>query len=239
MLGTPSCFLYNCGACTLPPSLTLTVCTVQNLADNVMEALVYDESPIAEYLEGDAVPVHSNATPPSTPSRFAPHGLPQLRDRLRTIRQTAVSVKDRANEQFLERFRYIIVASQLLCDDSTARTQDSPEEAVAPGAFTVKGAVISTAVSFWIAWLIHWLRSQRRRPDPFSWPQLCTYSVLVLSVAIFFALFLRYQYLEFVRRSAGGTLSQLLSESHRLDHAAVEALRFIQEVEVVARGYEM
>ncbi|OAG41295.1 hypothetical protein AYO21_04458 [Fonsecaea monophora] len=144
-----------------------------------MEALIYNDSPIAEYLEGDAIPFE--ATEPSSPvscaqRTYAPRGLPKLREQLRTIRQTAAYVTDVANEQFLERFRYVIVASQLLADEPKPRRQPlQNEQPFAPHSLSLRGS----------------------------------------------------------------TLGNLVTDSHNYDSSAVEALRFIQEVEIVSRGYEI
>ncbi|KAJ4689398.1 hypothetical protein HRR95_000765 [Exophiala dermatitidis] len=165
-----------------------------------MEALIYDESPIAECLEADAVPFETVVPPSPTPSiqAFAPRGLPKLRKGLRTIRQTAATVTDVANEEFLERFRYIIVASQLLYDDPKPRRQSQDERTIELQPLSIRGAAITAGISFTIA---------------------C--------------------YLDFVRRSAGSTLGKAVKDWHNFDATATEALRFVQEVEIVSRGYEI
>lgn len=231
-----------------------------------MEALIYNDSPIAQYLEGDldaaaaAVPFFESSDPhdhpPRTPSpdsssarqtpSFAPRGLPRLRDRLRTIRQTAAAVTDVANEDFLERFRYTIVASQLLSDEPKARGLGRSRPLPPPRddeqrGFSVRGACITAAVSFSIAFLVHLL--QRRwnsaSSSPLHWSEICTYAILFVAGCFVLFYSARRQYLQFVRRSAGATLDNVVSNSHNYDTIVAEGLRFIQEVEVVSRGYEM
>lgn len=212
-----------------------------HITDHVMEALIYNESPIAEYLEADAS-LFEPADPPSpTPyaQTFAPRGLPKLRERLRTIRETAASVTDVANEQFLERFRYTVVASQLLYDDPKPRRHSQDKEPTDSHTFSIQGAVITAAISFAIAFVAHLLRRQYKTPQSLRWTDVLTYTSLLLGGLALLLYFVRRQYLDFVRRSAGTALGKVVSNWHTFDTTAAEGLRFVQEVEVVARGYEM
>lgn len=205
-----------------------------------MEALIYNESPIAEYLEADAVPFEP-ADPPQTPPRtFAPQGLPKLQERLRAFRQTASSVTDVANEKFLERFRYTIVASQLLQDDPKPRrhVQDD-EQALQATTFSTRGAVMTAVVSFSIAWFLHFLRRRYQTQHSVAWPEACISLLLILGGLFVIAYVARRQYLEFIRRSTALTLGKVVAESYNFDTVTTAGLRFIQEVEVVSRGYEM
>ncbi|KIX05096.1 uncharacterized protein Z518_05968 [Rhinocladiella mackenziei CBS 650.93] len=207
-----------------------------------MEALIYHESPIAAYLEADAVPFES-ADPPTRSSScaqtFAPRGLPKLRERLRNIRQTAASVTDVANEQFLERFRYVIVASQLLSDDPKPRRHLQDEQTFDPNTFSVKGAAITAGISFLIAWFLHLLRRRYETPQSLRLSEICTSIVLLIGGCVLLVHFARRQYLDFVRHSAGSTLGKVVSNSHNFDRIAAEGLRFVQEVEIVSRGYDL
>ncbi|KAK5053211.1 hypothetical protein LTR84_002185 [Exophiala bonariae] len=207
-----------------------------------MEPLIYDASPLAEYLEADAIPFETaSSSPPLSPliKTFAPRGLPKLREGLRTIRQTAASVKDIANEEFLERFRYLIVASQLLSNDPKPRRQRPNEQTIDPPPLSIKGVLISAGLSFSIAWFLHTLRRQQRGQTSFPLSQLLAYATLLCGGCIIFIYFARRQYLEFVRQSAGSILGKLILTSHDIDGVANEGLRFAQEVEVVSRGYEI
>ena len=207
-----------------------------------MEALVYDESPLADVLEGDASP-HYDSEPPS-PARaphpqYAPRGLPQLRDKLRSISRTARSVADRSGDQFLERFRYSIVASQLLSEDSKTRPPSSLPRDAQTLPLSVRGAASATLLSFALAWLLHWLQQRLQDPFSISWSETCLYlmsGVCILSLIVFVA---RRQYRKFVRQAAAMACSRLVEESQTFDGSAGQTIRFIQEVEVVARGYEI
>ncbi len=209
-----------------------------------MEALIYNESPIAEYLEGDAIPFEAAdipASPRCAQTTFAPRGLPKLRERLRIIRRTAASVTDITNERFLEQFRYIIVASQLLSDEPKPRRQVHNEQPFTANTLSLQGALITAGISFSVAWLLHLLQRRYRTPGSFasSWSELCIYTSLFLVVGLVILWFARRQYLEFVRKSAGSALGNVVASSHNYDGITTEALRFVQEVEVVSRGYEM
>ncbi|KAJ4525099.1 hypothetical protein HRR83_000763 [Exophiala dermatitidis] len=206
-----------------------------------MEALIYDESPIAECLEADAVPFETVVPPSPTPSiqAFAPRGLPKLRKGLRTIRQTAATVTDVANEEFLERFRYIIVASQLLYDDPKPRRQSQDERTIELQPLSIRGAAITAGISFTIACVLHLLRRRYKTSQPLRWSGILTYTLLLLGGCALLIYFLRRQYLDFVRRSAGSTLGKAVKDWHNFDATATEALRFVQEVEIVSRGYEI
>lgn len=209
-----------------------------------MEALIYNESPIAEYLEGDSITFEAAVPPASfncTQTAFAPRGLPKLRERLRAIRQTAASVTDVTNERFLEQFRYIIVASQLISDEPKPRRQAHYEQPFKTNTLSLRGAIITAAISFSVALSLHLLQRSYRTPLSFSpgWSELCIYTLLFVGGCLVLAWFARRQYLEFVRQSAGLALGKVVASSHDYDGIASEALRFVQEVEVVSRGYEM
>jgi hypothetical protein len=213
-------------------------------SDNDMEALIYNDSPLAEYLEGSGLPeeqkepqaslVHDSPT-------FAPRGLPKLRARLRNIRQNASSVTDSSNEQFLERFHYVIVASQLLSDEPKAGRQIQQDTVSTTSQFSIKAASVTAGISYSIAWLLHLLRRKysSERPLANSWADLLVYTLVCIGGCTILLWQARRQYLRFVREYAGSGLAQAVSQANNFDGVASEALRFIQEVEIVSRGYEI
>jgi len=202
-----------------------------------MDALVYEDSPLAEYLEGQAVPVEipRESTPPPS---FAPHGLPNLKDRLRSIRSSATSIQHVSSEQILERFRYIIVASQLLSDEAPPRPiEHEPRER---DNSLLQGAVATAVLSFVAAWVLKWLGSRRSTiVRSLSWVELCTYCVAIFCLGGALLLFLRRRYAKYVQKAAATSLTRLVNDSHTFDTTAGRTLRFIQEVELVARGYDL
>ncbi len=171
-----------------------------------MEALIYDESPIAEYLEADAIPFETADLPSTPPRTFAPRGLPKLRERLRAFRQSAACVTDVANEKFLERFRYTIVASQLLQDDPKPRRHlQDDEQAFQTNAFSTRGALMTAGFSFSIAYFLHILRRRYETQQGLGLNEICIYMLLIFGGCVLLVYFARRQYLEFIRRSAGST----------------------------------
>lgn len=205
-----------------------------------MEALVYDESPLADYLEGGGSPEDITKVSPSTPSPiFAPRGIPNLRDRMRTLRKTARTVTKIADEQFYERFRYVIVASQLLSHEPTIRPDPTADFQFTSNSLSLKGAIITAGLSFSIAWTLHWIRRRRQSVVPVSWTELFAYCFFFTSLLLILSFFAHRQYLKFLRWSAAGAVSNLIQQSRISDGTAAAALGYIQEVEIVAKGYEM
>jgi hypothetical protein len=92
-----------------------------------------------------------------------------------------------------------------------------------------------------VAWSLHLLQRRYRTPRTISssWSELCIYTSLFVGACLVLFWFARRQYLEFVRQSAVSALGRAVASSHNYDGIATEALRFVQEVEVVSRGYDM
>lgn len=206
-----------------------------------MDALVYKDTPLATYFEGEALPYdlpREDATPDAP---FAPCGLPDLRDHLRTIRRRATGITNRPTptEQLLERFHYVIVASQLLADDGGLRPT-IPENGVSEiDTTTLGGAAITAAASFLAAWISHWARTRKRTLRAWTWFDVGSYSVGIVLLALVVAHLGRWQYTHYVQKSSVRALSKMVGGSRNFDSTANNVVRFIQEVEVVARGYEL
>lgn len=202
---------------------------------------MYDDSPIADYLEGDAAPYHDATPEPSPPTspQYAPRSLPRLREQLRSISRTARSVSTGDSDRFLERFRYRIVASQLLSEDSDPRVHASATADDLSAPVSLRGAASATVLSFATAWLLHWVHERARSTTVATWTEIAfdiIFVVILLAVLLYAA---QKQYLRFTRQAAAASCSRLLSSTQEFDRAAARAIRFIQEIEVVARGYEI
>jgi len=199
-----------------------------------MDALVYEDSPLADYLEGQAIPydIPRPATP--SPSSFAP---PSFRERIRSIRKNATNIQPVSSEQILEQFRYIIVASQLLSDEAPPRPVEN--EAYEQDQSLLHGAVATAVLSFIAAWTLHWLRSRRSTLRALTWFELGPYCIATFCVGVVVLLFSRRQYSKYVQKAAAASLTQLVNQAHTFDSTASRTLRFIQEVELVARGYDL
>lgn len=150
------------------------------------------------------------------------------------------------NARFLERFRYTIVASQLLSAhsylgqalhgqsrDTLAQMSDAP----LPGSFTLVGAAATAFIAFFVAWLIHWTRgdgdSVAGRGRIFVF-----FSVMVAFVVVGYA-YIRRQWLQYLRQQTLIAISEFVAEAHDFDTVAAGALTLVQEVELVSRGYRM
>ncbi|KAH8815133.1 Mysoin-binding motif of peroxisomes-domain-containing protein [Xylogone sp. PMI_703] len=235
-----------------------------------MEAVVFQDSPLADYLEGkgeggsvsewaDAESKGDDDSAPPSPS-FAPRGKPTARLKFRqslppplrlTIpRNVAIAaihdtcskaVNSRLgrveNARFLEQFRYIIVASQLLSGTSyLGSSRDTPlptPDAPQVGAFTLAGAAVTATLGFSIAWLIHWTRGRVAKGR-----MLILLGFLSVLALVSYA-YVRRQWLQYLRQRALAETSEFVAKAQELDVVATAALNLIQEVELVSRGYRL
>lgn len=281
-----------------------------------MEAVVFEDSPLADYLEGkwSTTPISVDSarqafltSPPGdgsqeaedTPSygdgdassntsspSFAPRGKPTLRTKFRhrlppplrlampanstvaTIHNTcsvrlaedmigfgANEILQKAvnsrlgsadNARFLERFRYLIVASQLLnaqsylgqgpyalSRDAALPTRDAPHV----GAFTLAGVVVTASFSFGMAWLIYWAKGGASSSAGKG--RMCVLLVVVILLAITLYTYMRRQWLQYLRQQSLLEISGFIVKAHDFDTAAAGGLTLVQEVELVSRGYRM
>ncbi|KAJ9656766.1 hypothetical protein H2198_004770 [Neophaeococcomyces mojaviensis] len=199
-----------------------------------MDALVYEDSPLAHYLEGQAIPCDIPRDPTPPPSSFAP---PNFKERIQSIRKGANSIQPTSSEQILEQFRYIIVASHLLSDEAPPRPAEN--ETRERDQSLLHGAVATAVLSFVAAWTLHWLRSRKSTLRSLTWIELSTYCLAAFCVGVALLLFSRRQYSTYVQKAAAASLTRLVNQSHAFDSTASRTLRFIQEVELVARGYDL
>lgn len=152
------------------------------------------------------------------------------------------------NERFLEQFRYIIVASQLVNEQSPPtynsvtgllanNTPVSASSSLRSSSFGLKGAMFTTAASFSLVALLQWART---RPK-LSWDlrKITILLFLGLSVTVSFYVFARRQWLRDLRCRAVDVASVLVGNGQSLDAAASASVVLIQEVELVSRGYRM
>ncbi|KAL3472928.1 Mysoin-binding motif of peroxisomes-domain-containing protein [Aspergillus californicus] len=244
-----------------------------------MEALVYENSPLAEYLRGEGEhdpdwPVqeteHKDDLSDSTTADFAPRGASKFQTRIRNKLPTPLNLKGSRqtaalgrlyevcssalnsrlgrndNERFLEQFGYVIVASQLLNEHSApsytsaadvlsnTNTTELPSISTT---FGLQGAFITASTSFSIAWLLHW--SRPRTGAGFNPRKVGIILVLVPVIGVIFYAFARRQWLKYLRHQAVDTAMLLIGNAQGFDSAASASVVFIQEVELVSRGYRI
>ncbi|PYH96382.1 proliferating cell nuclear antigen [Aspergillus ellipticus CBS 707.79] len=244
-----------------------------------MESLVYEHSPLADYLQGEGEhdpnwphqeAEHSDDFSDSTAADFAPRGVSKFQERIRNklpkplerkvSRQSAAlgrlyeactsalnaRIARSDNERFLEQFGYVIVASQLLNEHSapsytsaadvmsTALPADLPSISTT---FGLQGAVVTASTSFSIAWLLHWSRS--RASYGLNPRKVGVLLVLVPVIGVLFYAFAKRQWLKYLRHQAVDAAVTFIGNAQGFDSAASASVVFIQEVELVSRGYRI
>jgi len=152
------------------------------------------------------------------------------------------------NARFIEHFRYIIVASQLLDEyldqgaiQPVAPTNQSRDDAQESGILSVTttphGAAATAAVAFALVYLIHWTRSSRG--GVISTGRVAIALVVFTLVALVGYAYLRRQWLKFLRRNAVAAASSLTASWQTFEMSSSSALSLIQEVELVSKGYKL
>ncbi|CAO2656590.1 Nn.00g053930.m01.CDS01 [Neocucurbitaria sp. VM-36] len=148
------------------------------------------------------------------------------------------------NERFLEHFRYLIVASQLLGEQGGLRTAAVPSFAAdgRPGPHEFKiatisptGAALTGATAFTLVWLVHW--SQRH--GGFSKGRLLVVAVVFAAVATAVYTYMRRQWLQYLRQESVEGASAMVTNLQSFEASTSSALALIQEVELVSRGYRL
>ncbi|KAL6703061.1 hypothetical protein ACN47E_010268 [Coniothyrium glycines] len=235
-----------------------------------MENVILDDSPLAHVLEGQgrrgSRPASPTTSEPPDDGGFAPRGPSTLQSRIRdqlpqplrlhhrngsiarlhTACSRAVNSRlGRAdNERFLERFRYLVVASQLLGEQAGLRASAIPNFAAngRPGphefnfaTISPVGAAVTGATAFVLVYLLHWARRQ---------PSISK-SRAVLMVLVFAAVataayaYMRRQWLQYLRQQAVQGVSALVTNLQAFEASTASALALVQEVELVSRGYRL
>jgi hypothetical protein len=150
------------------------------------------------------------------------------------------------NHRFLEHFRYIIIASQLLADTSVPAnhrlssslsfTQTLAPPALSP--FFGPGGILLAAVV--ASPILYVLRSIRNGwSESFSWAAI---SLLCCSIAVVGSLLYAYarrQMLKSLRKQAVTGVTSFVSAMQEYESTSATLLTFIQEVELVSKGYRL
>ncbi|KAJ5142657.1 uncharacterized protein N7515_001444 [Penicillium bovifimosum] len=241
-----------------------------------MESLVFENSPLAEYLEGEggysqSWPVEDESDDDHTSaSNFAPRGASKFQDRVRNKLPKPLDLRGTSqgeiigkiydacssalnfqlarsdNKRFLEQFGYVIVASQLLNEHSApsytsaADVLSAKQPAALPSlstTFGTQGALVTAFTSFSIAWLLHWTRS--RPGSGISFKKVGVLLIIVPTVGVLFYAFAKRQWLKYLRHQAVEAAGAFIANAQGFDSAASASVVFIQEVELVSRGYRI
>lgn len=236
-----------------------------------MEVIVLEDSPLAAYLEGEGRNTGSSdsfvsgQSKPQSPS-YAPKGRPIIskykphflspswlatpRYRIASViysicSQTLDSGLSRAdNARFLERFRYLIVASQLLNLQSypshtgNFRSTDlQTGDTLQTLSFTVTGVGTTALFAFLLAWSIHWVRSGAN--SIIGLGRIVILLTVIGAAGVVFFAYLQRRRLQRIRHDTLVELSELIFAAYNIDNAAASAISLIQEVELVSRGYQI
>jgi hypothetical protein len=165
--------------------------------------------------------------------------------RILSHQKAVVSRIDRAdNLKFIEQFRYTIVASQLLSGHSIAGQQnyhnrpkdtpDAPPTGVAP---TSTGLIATAATALLVAWMVRWVYSGGY--SNLTKKRVAFSAAFIVAVAVVSQVYIRQQWLRYLRNQALNEVTSFVSKSQDFDSASSAALSLIQEVELVSRGYRM
>jgi hypothetical protein len=146
----------------------------------------------------------------------------------------------------LERFRYLIVASQLLnthsylgqavhgqSRDARYPSSDAPQL----GPFTFGGAALTASCAFALAWLVHWTRGGGSSAAGKG--RIASFLAVVILLAMVSYAYARRQWLLYLRQQSLAEISEFIDRAQEFDAAVAGALTLVQEVELVSRGYRM
>jgi hypothetical protein len=146
----------------------------------------------------------------------------------------------------LERFRYLIVASQLLNTHSYlgqavhGQSRDArypSSDALQLGPFTFGGAALTASCAFALAWLVHWTRGGGSSATGNG--RIAIFLAVVILLAIVSYAHARRQWLQYLRQQSLVEISEFIDRAQEFDTAVAGALTLVQEVELVSRGYRM
>ncbi|KAF2682816.1 hypothetical protein K458DRAFT_478741 [Lentithecium fluviatile CBS 122367] len=237
-----------------------------------MDHVILQDSPLAaELLEGEGrgcAPPSTANSPTSEVQSFAPRGPSTLQSRIRdklprplrvrvgrpgsvahihhACSKAVNSTLGRAdNHRFLEQFRYVVVASQLLNESGglratavpsyTADGRNGPPE-LQVATINLTGAALTAATAFILVWLVHWSRS---RPSGFSKGRFVVVVVVFAALVTALYAYVRRQWLHYLRQQAVEGASTLVTNLQAFEASTSSALALIQEVELVSRGYRL
>ncbi|GLI78461.1 hypothetical protein PoHVEF18_006776 [Penicillium ochrochloron] len=187
-----------------------------------------------------------NKLPKPLNLRSSPHGA--FVEKLYTACSSALNARIARgdNERFLEQFGYVIVASQLL-NEHSAPSYTSAADVLATSqpaelpslstTFGLQGAIVTASTSFSIVWLLHWGRSKTGsglNPRKFG-----ILLILIPVLGVFFYAFAKRQWLKYLRHQAVEAAGAFVGNAQGFDSAASASVVFIQEVELVSRGYRI
>lgn len=158
----------------------------------------------------------------------------------------AASIDRADNAKFLEKFRYTIVASQLLSGHSILGPHHPPpgsgeassdSEGGNGPTYSAEGILASVVGALALAVILSWILGNA--PTYVTRKRLVFLLVLMAAAVVLGQVYMRRQWLRYRREQSLSEVAAFVSVSHEFDSASGAALALIQEVELVARGYRM
>ncbi|KAL8643379.1 MAG: hypothetical protein Q9228_000012 [Teloschistes exilis] len=154
------------------------------------------------------------------------------------------------NGRFLEKFRYTIIASQLLNNvpNSTVYMRQHAAQNLDVGQqdlntdtevvqFTWPGLALTALTAFTFAWLVQWTKAIAQSTSQ-GWPIVLAPTTVVATCFLLYVHF-RQQWLHWLRNQAVQNASALVASAQDLQVAASTTINLVQEIELVCRGYRM
>lgn len=171
------------------------------------------------------------------------HGLVGRTDRVQSAIHSQLGRAE--NAKFIEHFRYILVASQLLTEhygQTEAKTIPNLSPNISPEEFkavttSVAGAVITASTAFALVWLIHWSRDGKTNSFHKGKVSLVLMAFVLVGTVLYG--YARRQWLLYLRQQAVTAGSTLATNLQAFNSSSAAALTLIQEVELVSRGYRL
>lgn len=151
------------------------------------------------------------------------------------------------NANFLEHFRYILVASQLLNeypDQGTFASSDihaanldgaDSETSIVDVATSPAGVVAVAAGAFVCALLLHWIRISGLISKKRAAAVLALYTFLAIGGYVY----LRKHWLKYLRQQAVEAATKLTGVWQSFESSISTSISLIQEVELVSKGYRL
>lgn len=156
----------------------------------------------------------------------------------------AANIDSADNAKFLEKFRYTIVASQLLSGHSVLgqhtsfshppRTHTFQDDG---SPYSSEGVLVSVAGALVLALVLSWVL--RTDAPLLSRKRLVVLFLLIPASVLVGQVLMRRQWLHFRRQQSLSEISSFVYNSQEFDGTSAAALALIQEVELVSRGYRM
>lgn len=146
---------------------------------------------------------------------------------------------------FLEQFRYIIVASQLLGErpnlgayqHSVSFTVNNTTSETLALQLSPFGISLTGLTAFVLAWVAHWVRTLNI--EDIDTRSVLLYIAILTTFTTGSYFFAQRQWLKYVRNQAIHNASTLVTSAQLFNTTASSAIALIQEVELVSRGYRM